>query len=91
MEKLLHKSIFLKCDHTADVIKALLSFKKCIFNQSLKKGWYIQRCTHVVTYQDQKGQLTLINIEIISYGCNIMKKIDENQIGFMSFEFYASK
>ena len=87
MEKLLHKSIFLKCDHTADVIKALLSFKKCIFNQSLKKGWYI----HVVTYQDQIGQLTLINIEIISNGCNIMKKIDENQIGFMSFEFYASK
>ena len=75
---------------SADV-KALLTFKKCIFNQSMKKGWYIQRSIHVVTYQDQIWQLTSINIEIISNGCNVMKKRDENQIGFMSFEFYASK
>ena len=90
MEKLLQEKYLFKM-WSADVIKALLSFEKCIFNQSLKKGWYIQKCIDVVTYQDQKGQLTLINIEIISNGCNVMKKKDENQIGFMSFEFYASK
>ena len=48
---------------SADV-KALLSFKKCIFQPKFeKKVDYIQRCIDVVTYQDQKGQLTLINIK----------------------------
>ena len=44
---------------SADV-KALLSFKKCIFQPKFeKKVDYIQRCIDVVTYQEQKRSINI--------------------------------